>query len=46
MFVINGDLGLKMKPIMITLLYLTTFGEIKLDTFENIHLVLAGSIKM
>ena len=23
-----------MKPIMITLLYLTTFGDIKLDTFE------------
>jgi hypothetical protein len=23
-----------MKPIMITLLYLTTFGEVKLDTFE------------
>ena len=23
-----------MKPIMITLLYLTSFGEIKLDTFE------------
>ena len=23
-----------MKPIIITLLYLTTFGEIKLDTFE------------
>ena len=23
-----------MKPIMITLLYLTTFGDVKLDTFE------------